>query len=261
MRSIKAIFVYCGCAFVALASIAAAKPVMDSGGVYLTTLPSGADVWVDGTYVGRTPVLVDGLQSGKHAVTLTKVGFIAAEIEQRVGTSGITTNSVVLQRNGRAREEPGKVILHGLQPGSAVSLDGLASARPAPSFDAASGLHQIVMHVGKSKLVRTIAVYPGMTTDVVVPPFSPGVAGLRSKSVVVAPAEQYLPDGAFRTEHNKVLIDYRGHVVIAHIGQTQFKMDKTTVAFDAPPAFVHGKLYLPLELLLELTGRERGKLK
>ncbi len=234
---------------------------MASGGVYLTTLPSGADVWVDGTYVGRTPILLDGLQSGKHAVTLTKVGFNVAEIEQTVGTKAIGTNSVVLQRNGRIRGEAGHIALHGMPPGSAVSLDGVAGAGPAALFETTSGLHQLVVHVGRTKFIRNIAVYPGTTTDVVVPPVSSNVAVLRTKSVVVAPAEQYLPDSAFRTEHDKVLIAYGGHSVVAHVGQYHFKIDNATVAFDAPPALVHGKLYLPLELLLQLTGRERGKRK
>lgn len=259
MTNMKALLGYCVCLFVAVTSVAVAKPAIDSGGVYLTTLPSGADVWVDGTYVGRTPLLLDGLQSGNHALTLTKPGFTVAEIEQTVGSRGIATNSVVLHRTGRSRGESGRIALHGLQPGSAVSLDGVAGVQPAASFDTPSGLHQIVVHLGKAKMVRNIAVYPGTTTDVVVPPAFSNVVALRSRSVVVAPAEQYLPDSAFRTEHGKVLIDYGGHVVIAHLGQSQFKMDKATVAFDAPPALVHGKLYLPLELLLELTGR--GKVK
>lgn len=260
MTAINKLFKYCLCLFVALASVGIAKPTMASGGIYLTTLPSGADVWVDGVYVGRTPILLDGLQSGQHAVTLTKVGFNVAEIEQAVGTKEVATNSVVLQRNTRVRGEPGRIVLHGLQPGSPVSLDGVAGAH-ASSFETPSGLHQIVVHVGKTKMVRNIAVFPGTTTDVVVSPVSSIVAAVRSKSVVVAPAEQYLPDSAFRTERNKVLIDYGGHLVVAHLGQYQFRVDNATVAFDAPPAFVHGKLYLPLELLLQLTRGERGKLK
>ncbi len=260
MTAINKLFKYCVCLIVAVTSVGIATPTMASGGVYLTTLPSGADVWIDGMYVGRTPILLDGLESGKHAVTLTKLGFNVAEIEQRVGTEGIATSSVVLQRNGRVRGESGRIILHGLQAGSQVSLDGVAGA-PAASFQTPSGLHQIVVHVGKTKMIRSIAVFPGTTTDVVVSPVSATVAAVRSKSVVVAPAEQYLPDSAFRTERDKVLIDYGGHIVVAHLGQYHFKIDNATVAFDAPPAFVHGKLYLPLELLLQLTKRERGKLK
>ncbi|MDQ6932272.1 MAG: PEGA domain-containing protein [Candidatus Eremiobacteraeota bacterium] len=259
MTVISKLFKYCVCLIVAVTSVGVATPTMASGGVYLTTLPSGADVWVDGMYVGRTPILLDGLESGKHAVTLTKLGFSVAEIEQRVGTEGIATGSVVLQRSGRVRGESGRIVLHGLQPGSQVSLDGVAGARAA--VQTPSGLHQIVVHVGKTKMVRSIAVFPGTTTDVVVSPVSATVVAVRSKSVVVAPAEQYLPDSAFRTERDKVLIDYRGHIVVAHLGQYHFKIDNATVAFDAPPAFVHGKLYLPLELLLQLTKAERGKLK
>lgn len=259
MTNLKALFGYCVCLFVAVTTIAVAKAATGSGGVYITTLPSGADVWVDGAYVGRTPILLDGLQNGKHAVTVTKLGFSVAEIEQTIADRVINTNSVVLKRNGRSRGESGHIVLHGLQPGSAVSLDGVANAQPATLSNMSSGSHHIVVRVGKTKMVRNIAVYPGTTTEVVVSLTSSSVAAWRSRSVVVAPAEQYLPDSSFRTEHGKVLIDYGGHVVVAHIGRSQFRLDNATVAFDAPPVLVHGKLYLPLELLLKLTARGKSK--
>jgi hypothetical protein len=48
------------------------------GGAFVTTLPLGADIWVDGAYVGRTPAFVDLLSVGKHTIVVTRTGWEVA---------------------------------------------------------------------------------------------------------------------------------------------------------------------------------------
>ncbi|MDQ6826008.1 MAG: PEGA domain-containing protein [Candidatus Eremiobacteraeota bacterium] len=259
MSKLVALFFSCMFAFTSSLQPCAAQGTADFGAVYLTTLPSGADVWVDGTYVGRTPVLLDGLPSGKHAMTLTKAGWNVAEVLQQIEGRTVTANSVVMQRDMHAHGSPGRIAFHGLPPGGHVSLDGLQSLS-GPIYYTSSGTHKVVVHVGKLKIFRDVKVYPDTTTDVVIPVSLASAGAVRTKFLVVAPAEQYLPDSAFRVEHGKVIIAYGGHSVVGHVGRNELKMDKETLAFDAPPVFVHGKLYLPLDLLLQLTGHSsKGK--
>src|SRR5260370_37931827 len=57
--------------------VGAAAP--SAGGGYVATVPSGADVWIDGTYCGRSPVLLDALAEGRHMLTPTKAGWNVQE--------------------------------------------------------------------------------------------------------------------------------------------------------------------------------------
>ena len=45
------------------------------GAVQLNSLPSNAEVYVDGKYKGVTPVTVAGLRAGPHQVALYKDGY------------------------------------------------------------------------------------------------------------------------------------------------------------------------------------------
>ena len=66
-----------GACLVATAIVAPTSAIAETatGGTYVTTLPTGADVWFDGTYVGRSPVVVDGLTEGRHALSILKAGW------------------------------------------------------------------------------------------------------------------------------------------------------------------------------------------
>lgn len=50
-------------------------PTAIMGGVVVTTTPAMADVAVDGKSVGRTPISLDNLIIGQHAITITKEGY------------------------------------------------------------------------------------------------------------------------------------------------------------------------------------------
>ncbi len=52
-----------------------------TGSLYVTTLPTGADVWIDGTYVGRSPLVLGGLAGGRHTVGLTKTGWDPLQLD------------------------------------------------------------------------------------------------------------------------------------------------------------------------------------
>jgi hypothetical protein len=98
-------------------------------------------------------------------------------------------------------------------------------------------------------MTRTITIYPDMTTDVV----------LRddeqvTRSAVVAPAADYLPPAAVKIEGARVTIRYARHFVDATIGSVSYRLDGHGVSFDAAPTLIGQALYLPLELLKQLTA-------
>src|SRR5579863_7352681 len=99
------------------------------GGAYITTLPAGAEVWLDGSYLGRTPAFVDDLLPGRHALTVSRSGWNVATANFDVSVGQAATVSLVLTRipgadaaNGAAGS-PGTLDVRGTT-GDAVYIDG-----------------------------------------------------------------------------------------------------------------------------------------
>jgi hypothetical protein len=222
------------------------------GGVYVTTLPSGANVWIDGTFVGRAPVLVDALPPGHHAVTLTKSGWTAQEVDISINPREIAMSSTRLVQAPQADPGagPGTVLVRGAPPGATLSLDGV-SVGVGKTQNVPPGPHQITMTTTHGRTTRKFVVLPDTTTEVVLDEPHPGGD---SHSAVVAPAEDYLPTDAFSVAGKKIVVRYGGHLVVAHFDDADIRLDGATVTFDAAPQEIGGKLYLPLELLQQLTG-------
>ncbi len=225
---------------------------MPAGGAYVTTLPSGADVFVDGVYVGRSPALVGGLGRGHHAVTLTKNGWAVQEIDVTVAAGSIVMSSTRLLPGPRAlSDDPsGTLALRSTPPSAMLTLDGHAlSASPDP-IAVAAGSHVITMTTARGRTTRRVDVLPAMTTQLVLQ--EPKAD--EERTAVVAPAEDYLPTDDFSVAGKKVIVRYSGHVVVGRIGDPTLRYDRATTTFDAAPDMIAGRLYLPLLLLEKLTG-------
>lgn len=227
--------------------------LVPTGSVYVTTLPSGADVWVDGTYVGRTPLVVDGLAAGRHSVSLTMSGWQGQQLDVSVVAAQTALSSARLDRVAglKTRPQPGSIALHGLVPGATL-LDGLA-VEPAKdgTIPAAAGTHQLVVRTPHGRLSRTVTVWPQTRTDVVL---SEDVE--RIKPTVVAPAEDFLPKSAVRIDGEKVVLRFANHEVVGRIGSTSYRVDGRAADYDAAPTLIGPRLYLPLELLTMLAGNQ-----
>ena len=69
----------CRFAFLALLSFASftscAKTQVAMQTIPISSIPTGADVYVDGTYVGKTPTCATLQKNSHHQVTLIKEGF------------------------------------------------------------------------------------------------------------------------------------------------------------------------------------------
>ena len=94
--------------------------------------------------------------------------------------------------------------------------------------------------------------YPDQTTHVL---FRAPVR--QEHTAVVAPLSDYLPQSATKIERGRLVIRYGGHVVVGHIGDARFTVDKHDITYDAPAGMVRGKLYVPLDLILSITSKAR----
>ncbi|GAC1426208.1 MAG: hypothetical protein NVSMB64_32710 [Candidatus Velthaea sp.] len=223
-----------------------------TGALYITTLPSGADVWVDGTYVGHAPVVLDALAAGRHAVSLTKNGWQPQDLDVNVVAGGTALSSVPLARVARAaRGGGGFLAIRGLNVRD-VTLDG-DPVKPDKNgvYPAPSGSHELVARAASGRVTRTITVYPEMRTDVLLRDEG------TTRSSVVAPALDYLPAEAVKIDGTHVAIKYEGRDVGGKFGSTTFRVDGRTTDFDAAPTLIGGRLYLPLELLTQLTAQSK----
>jgi hypothetical protein len=239
----------------AIFAVATACPHAESatGGAYITTLPSGADIWVDGTYVGHAPVLVDALLAGHHAVTITKAGWVVQEVDVTVSAGSVALSSTHLSPGPRtlAGMTTGSVILRNVPAGATLAIDG---APPkfgvGHAFALPVGPHHVAMTTPHGRTTLAFTVLPDTLTDLV-------LAEPQNKDVpsaVVAPADDYLPEEAIVVEGKKIVIRYEGHVAIAHFGETGAKLDGATLDLDGAPESIGGRVYLPLALLDKLTG-------
>lgn len=222
--------------------------VLPFGGLYVNSLPSGADVWVDGSYIGRTPLLIDGLRAGKHALTVTKTGWKVQETDEQVSAGIVATANV--QLDPVKPHGVGTIALHGLERSARVSLDGGSWLDLGSEYNVSAGTHHISVRDGHTKFERMVVVYPDQTTHVLlrVPPID-------AHSAVVAPIEDYLPAQAAKIADGRLVIRWGGHTVVGHMGDARFLVDGRDVVYDAPAGLVRGRLYLPLDLILIITGK------
>ncbi len=222
-----------------------------TGALYVTTLPSGADVWLDGTYIGHSPLVLDALAAGRHTLSLNRNGWTSQDIDVSVvsGTTALTSVALVRTPAHALRAGDGSFAVRGAAPRSLL-LDGNAVVPDRTGmYLAASGTHELVAQIAGGKVTRTITVYPEMRTDVV----------LRddesvTRSAVVAPASDYLPSGSIKIEGPRVTIHYERHQVDATMGAISYRVDGRSMSFDAAPTRIGSALYLPLELLKQLTA-------
>ena len=230
-----------------------------TGSVYVTTLPVGADVWCDGVYVGRSPAFVDALAPGRHAITATKTGWESHEADVTISAGQTQTSSVALQRLPGARTAlTGKVALFGAKAVREVSVDGLVTRVATDgTLTVLTGPHMLVVHMDSGTAKRQVIVYPDMTTDVILRDSDSVVSA--THIAVVAPASDFLPAAAYEFDATRVYIKYHHHEVSARIGVSTIRLDGDAVSYDAAPAFIDGKLYLPLELLKLLSEAPKTK--
>jgi len=218
------------------------------GSVYLNSLPIGADVWVDGSYIGRTPILLDGLRAGKHAVTVTKTGWRVEEVDEHI-VAGVTVMSSVQLDPVKATASRGSLTLHGLAAGARVRLDSGTWGPPQSSYILPAGAHRLAVKDRGQLSARTLEIYPDQVTHVLC-----RASQDEKPSWVGAPLADYLPENSANIDRGRLVIRYGGHVVVGRIGDARFSVDKRDITYDAPAGLVRGKLYLPLDLMLSITG-------
>jgi PEGA domain len=231
------------------------------GGVYITTLPSGAAVWMDGSYIGETPLYVDGLRSGRHYLTLTRAGSLPQTTTADVGAGRIATVSVVLPQNAATGRTAGKTsgVVRVRAPADVkLFLDGAALSAAAEPRSTPAGDHVLmIVSKGGGRSMRIVHVYPQLTTVVELSRTSgpaAGAAAAADDEDTLAPLADFVPADSFSINGDEITVHYRGVELQCTIGSRGYLYNGKPGSLAVAPAMVGKKAYLPLTLLHRISG-------
>lgn len=253
----------CAASAIGAAAIAPAPPqpvptFPPHGGAYLTSLPANASAWLDGVYVGSTPVYVDDVLPGHHSVTLSAAGWQPQTAQFDVAAGRIEPVSIIMQRNAgdNASKGQGALAVAGAPTGSRVFLDGTALETPSLPHPTGAGYHIVTLQPPGAKTARSmrvVDVFPGATTTISFAP--PSNAGVAPEDDVLEPVDAAVPGAAIAMAGSDVIIHFKGVEVECTIGSRAYTFNGKQETMSISPALVGGKVYLPRSLLARIGGQ------
>jgi len=250
-------------AAVVAAATAPATPAanVETGSAYVSSLPDGCEVWVDGAYVGHAPVFVDLLVPGHHSVTISRAGWTAQFASFDVGAGQLASVSVALTRSGSPGRpafgiERGDLLVRGAPRGAAIFIDGQRAADTAGRAKKLLAGRHIVTVRPKSgiELRRLVTVYPDTTTVALFSGANVTAPVAHGGDDVLAPLDKYVAAQNFTIAGNEIAIHYRGVEVQCSIGSRSYAFDGRAGTLSTAPALVEGRIFLPLWLLERIVN-------
>jgi hypothetical protein len=231
------------------------------GSVFVTTLPPGATVWLDGTYMGETPLYVDGLDGGRHSMTLTRAGWQPQSTGIEVTVGRVTTVSAVLTANlpmshVMASNARGVLSVRGAN-GAKVFVDGVALQEPYEAQSVKSGDHILLIVRGKDRDRRSIRVYPGTTTTVSLGPRGVLTTGDEAEDMLAALAD-YVPTNDFTVSGDEITVHYKGVELECAVGSRTYFLNGKPGTLSVAPAMLGDKPYLPMSLLTRIASQTKS---
>lgn len=140
------------------------------GSLHLTSVPSAADIYLDGAYRGSTPITIGNLATGSHAVLLRRSGYLEYSTTVSISSGSTTELPVTLAAQPSTS---GSIDVVSYPAGASVYLDGAYSGQTNP-WDAldmpgiSPGDHDLTLSLGGYyDYVTTVTVTAGRATSVV----------------------------------------------------------------------------------------------
>ncbi|HEV2879138.1 MAG TPA: PEGA domain-containing protein [Candidatus Eremiobacteraceae bacterium] len=231
------------------------------GSIYVTTLPPGATVWMDGNYVGETPLFVDGLDGGRHFITLTRSGWQPQSTAVDVILGRVTTVSAVLTTNTPAPRSPpssakGALSVRGAT-GAQVFVDGVPLQEPYESQSIKSGDHILLVVRGTQRSTSRIRVYPGTTTTVSLAPRGTTETDGAGEDMLAALSD-YVPANDFTMSGDEITVHFKGVELECTVGSRTYVLNGKPGTLSVAPARVGDKPYLPVSLLTRIASQVKS---
>ncbi|KUG14947.1 hypothetical protein ASZ90_015401 [hydrocarbon metagenome] len=149
---------------------ASLTPIVGAGkGWYsISSSPSGATVYFDGSYKGTTPLTVEVSSTGTpgHTISLSLSGY-QTWTQTYSGNPG-EGQTIYVTANLQQVPSYGSITVNSVPSGATVTLDGSSSQiTPATFYNVAAGSHSLyVTHSGYQPWSRTVTVSAGQNTPV-----------------------------------------------------------------------------------------------
>jgi hypothetical protein len=210
-----------------------------TGSLSLISYPSGADVFIDGSYRGVTPVTLSGLTTGSHTIIISQSGYTDYSTTTTVYAEQTRTVSVTLISSNPAPAYTGSITITSFPSGADVYIDGSSyrGITPVIFSGLTTGSHTIrISYSGYNDYSTTATVYAGQTTKVTgslnpiipVPTTSPAAAV--PTATIPQTTGSFDPSGLIILLIIGVLVVVGGYV--GYYGIMKYNAEKTPLSAD-----------------------------
>jgi hypothetical protein len=228
------------------------------GSLYVSTLPPGATVWIDGAYMGETPLFVDDISGGRHVILLTRAGWQPVSTAADVTIGRVVSVSAVLEQNPAT--QPVSAAARGLlrlrdTAGTKVSVDGSAVSAPDNALSLPAGRHILEVIRGKQRSAASFTVYPNTTTTISLAARQIAAqAGSSNSSDTLAALSDYVPAADFTVNGDDIIVHVRGIELECSVGSLTYTLNGKVGTLTVAPEMVGNKPFLPVSLLNRIAG-------
>ncbi len=177
--------------------------ISQPGSIVVNSNPSGAYVYMDATYKGKTPMTLSSVSPKDHVIELDLNGYY--DWKTTVTVSPGVTSYVSAQMNPIPSQNPGYISVTSSPSGASVSVDGAYKGQTSDTQalvvgDLTAGSHTVALTLsGYQDYSTSVSVQSGVTTplSVAMTPLPPGPTGSISVSSSPTGADVYL-DNAYK---------------------------------------------------------------
>jgi tetratricopeptide (TPR) repeat protein len=142
------------------------------GIIKLTSTPSGASVFLDGTFKGVCPITLNNVTTGKHLIKITKTGYQDYQKEITISSDKTTYINADLSplTTTKAIDKPGKIFLSSTPSGAKIYLNNLFKGVTPQTLSVLNpGTYQLrLTKSGYKDYQKKITVSSDKTTEVLV---------------------------------------------------------------------------------------------
>jgi hypothetical protein len=136
------------------------KPTIAEGSISIISNPSGASVYLDGAYMGKTPLSLDNVISKSHIITVKKTGYDDKTLSLSLSAGGAENLDVLLESLS------GSISISSNPSGANIYLDGtFKGTTPTTLSNVPTGSHAIkIAKSGYNDISKSVTVSSSQTT-------------------------------------------------------------------------------------------------
>jgi hypothetical protein len=175
-----------------------------TGSLFVASDPSGARIYVDGSYRGTTSIILSGLTTGSHTIIISQSGYSDYSTSATIYAGQIRTVSVTLIPLTPEPDQTGSLSLSSSPPGADIFIDGsYRGITPVTLSGLTTGSHTIIIsQSGYTDYSTSATIYAEQTRTVSVTliPSTPVPAHTGSITITSSPsgADVYVDGTSYR---------------------------------------------------------------